>query len=204
MIQRTTCLFLLILCSTLCYGQGLICDKSFGLLTNWQGRQSTRYIDGGDEIFRDKFTYLQLSPFIAERSYKRWEFGVRGAFIWSRLAVFHTKNEATTVEKTDRFILSFGQMTRYYFEFPKQKMRAFLLLDTQLIGGIGDDEINGVGGIMLFGIGAMYQINAHLAVEAMITTPLFSVNVQEIRGLQRGMQFWLGFRHCFQKKSRHE
>lgn len=195
-----TSLFLVVFCSAFGWGQGLTCDMSLGLLVHWKGRKSTDFIESIDEVWTENSTFLQISPVFMERNFKRWEFGMRGGFIWNRLTNIREGLHSKSVEKRDLFTLSLGQVTRFYFEYPEQNMRTFLALDAQILGNIGDKEISTFGGLISFGIGGMYQINSNLAVESMITVSLLSLGTRDIRGYPSGFQFWLGFRYCFEKK----
>ena len=193
-------LFLVVFFSISGWGQGLTCDRSLGMLVHWKGQKNTQLIQSVNEVWTENSTYLQISPVFMERNFERWEFGMRGGFIWNRLTTIIERQQGSTVEKRDLFVLSMGQVTRFYFEYPEQHMRTFLYLDSQILGEIGEREISTFGGLASFGIGAMYQINEHLAVESMISTSLLSLGLRDLRGYPRGFQFWVGFRYCFEKK----
>lgn len=201
MTKLLTSLFLLLFLSQIGKGQGLNCNKSIGGLFSWSARQNTIYENGTRDFRTFKSSFLQISPFFSRRYYKRWEFGVRGAFIWNRRTEIEQKRNDIFVEKMDVFSLSGGITTRFYFDYPEQNMRTFLLVDNQLIFEIGENEISDVGALVNFGIGVMYQFNPKLALETKITTRLLSLNVVNLNSVDLGLRFWLGFRYCLNQKS---
>jgi len=201
MIKTWISVFLLLFLSKIGKGQGLTCHQSAGGLFSWSARQNTDYQNGTRDFRTFKSSFLQISPFFSKRYYKHWEFGLRGAFIWNRRTEIEQKRNDVLVEKTDIFSLSGSITTRFYFDYPEQNVRTFLLVDSQLIFEIGENEISDVGALVNLGIGVMYQCNPKLAIETKITNRLFSLNVINLKGIDLGLRFWLGLRYCLNQKS---